>query len=230
MEPPSPGPVVVVADCPSAAYLPSLVASPALARCMGGARGLEAPQASSPAAGDAAAGGGAQREGGARGPCEAACVIHLAPAEVTSWLGGTVERYVERPLCLRPAFRACLHRLCPRPESLSPDVYLSRPLYAALQSSFQGLPAQVVALPEYRAWMARFSAATTHVVAAAGGGDGQAVMLASAVLQARLIWPCSRCSMNVKALSLGSHDLSHASISSAACALDCDLHLCPRGF
>lgn len=47
-------------------------------------------------------------------------------------------------------------------------------------------PAQVVALPEYRAWMARFSAATTHVVAAAGGGGGQAVMLASAVLQARL--------------------------------------------
>ena len=47
-------------------------------------------------------------------------------------------------------------------------------------------PAQVVALPEYRAWMARFSAATTHIVAAAGGGDGQAVMLASAVLQVRL--------------------------------------------
>ncbi len=45
--------------------------------------------------------------------------------------------------------------------------------------------AQVVALPEYRSWMARFSPATKHIVAAAGGGGGQAVMLSSALLQAR---------------------------------------------
>ncbi len=64
MQPDTPGPVVVIADCPTHAHLPALAASPALARCMGG--GGREPRAGGPAA----AGDGA-----------AACVIHLAPAQ-----------------------------------------------------------------------------------------------------------------------------------------------------
>ena len=79
MEPASPGPVVVIADCPSAAYLPSLVASPALARCMGGAHGAQAPNGAGAPPGDASS-------RGAGDPGAAACVIHLAPAEVRPWL------------------------------------------------------------------------------------------------------------------------------------------------
>ncbi|KAK9821939.1 hypothetical protein WJX81_005595 [Elliptochloris bilobata] len=124
MEPSLAGPVVVVVDCPTAAYLPSLVASPALARCMSmGSRG--APDDGGAPGADGCGEEARRREADEGAACTAACVVHLAPAEV-------------------------------------------------------------VALPEYRAWMARFSAATTHIVAAAGGGGGQAVMLASAVLQARL--------------------------------------------
>ena len=71
MEPVTPGPVVVVVDCPTAAYLPSLTASPALARCMGARRG-----------GDPGGQTTASGEGGAAAQSGAACVIHLAPAQV----------------------------------------------------------------------------------------------------------------------------------------------------
>ncbi len=63
MQPDTPGPVVVIADCLTHAHLPALAASPALARCMGGSR---EPRAGEPLAG---------------GDGAAACVIHLAPAQ-----------------------------------------------------------------------------------------------------------------------------------------------------
>lgn len=188
MEPVTPGPVVVVVDCPTAAYLPSLTASPALARCMG-ARGGGDPGGQTTASGE---GGGAAQSG-------AACVIHLAPAQVGYCFtcNSTLSKCVSKCICedstqvlgkdlsgshlpvSKWRERTAIH-LC--------SDFLHAGVFACLLLLLPPNPypdAQVVALPDYRAWMARFSDSTTHIVTAAGGGDGHAVMKASALMQAR---------------------------------------------
>lgn len=126
MEPVTPGPVVVVADCPTAAYLPSLTASPALARCMG-ARGEDHPRAQTPAVGE---GGGAAQSG-------AACVIHLAPAQVGSAFNAIAHSAkVSQNAYVRTAHR-CWEWTCLDSTYLSPNGAKGQPHTFAQTSNMQ---------------------------------------------------------------------------------------------
>ncbi len=58
MEPPVPGPVAIIADCPDPSYLPALLQAEALRKWMAGSGADGSPEQA------------------------AACVIHLAPAKV----------------------------------------------------------------------------------------------------------------------------------------------------
>ena len=125
MEPVTPGPVVVVVDCPTAAYLPSLTASSALARCMG-ARGGGDPGGQTTASG----------EGGGAAQSEAACVIHLAPAQVGYCLtcNSTLSKGVSKCIYVRTAHR-CWEKPCQDPTYLFPNGVKGQP-YTFAQTSY----------------------------------------------------------------------------------------------